>query len=97
MGPQWALWTLEGTLTPLGPGATSTREAAKLDLRILEASPSSFRCLGAPLHAVQVAGGFSAHTTLHPGLQCQEGTEAAWQVGEETHLEFALVDPEPRS
>ena len=69
MGPQWALWTLEGTLTPLGPGATSTREAAKLDLRILEASPSSFRCLGAPLHAVQVAGGFSAHTTLHPGLQ----------------------------
>ena len=53
----------------VGPGATSTREAAKLDLRILEASPSGFRCLGAPLLAVQVAGGFGAHTTLHPGLQ----------------------------
>lgn len=53
----------------VGPGATSTREAAKLDLRILEANPNGFRCLGTPLHAVQVAGGFGTHTALHPGLQ----------------------------
>ena len=53
----------------VGPGVTSTREAAKLDLRILEANPNSFRGLGTPLRAVQVAGGFGTHTALHSGLQ----------------------------